>query len=543
VRLFPVASPALAGAVIALLLADAGRARLSAAPADALGDYVQRPDASFAWRQVEQRKVQDCLATRLELTSQTWRGHVWKHQLLVVRPHEVRNPDIAFLEIGGDAAVDGTFKTLRNIATGAGALAVSINKIPNQPLYGDRREDALIAYTFDEYLKTGDKTWPLLFPMVKSAVRGMDAAQAFAQREFGQKVERFVVSGASKRGWTTWLTAAVDPRVAGIVPMVIDVLNMDESMAHHRAVYEGVTQRIYGGYSDAVRDYVELGIMDRLTTPGGIDLGRIVDPFEYRERFAMPKLLVNSTGDQFFVPDSARFYFDGLPGPKYLRYIPNTDHGLNGGAAASALAFYRALLDGGALPRFAWTVAPDGSIRVETADAPLGAKLWQATNPASRDFRLDTPGAIWTGADLASDGGGAWTGRVAPPPAGWTAFFVELRYASGTASPHVFTTRVVAIGAGGGRIPGDINGDGAIDLSDAVRLLISLFFRPPEPLPCGAGLAEPGNVRLADANGSGGVEVGDAVHILSHVFLAGPPPSGGSACTRMEGCPETCVAP
>ena len=94
-------------------------------------------------------------------------------------------------------------------------------RCPTNRFYEGRREDDLIAYTFDQYLKTGDATWPLLFPMVKSAVRGMDAVQALAQKEFDQKIERFVVSGASKRGWTTWLSAAVDARVQAIAPRVL----------------------------------------------------------------------------------------------------------------------------------------------------------------------------------------------------------------------------------------------------------------------------------------------------------------------------------
>ena len=40
----------------------------------------------------------------------------------------------------------------------------------------------------------------------------------------------------------------------------------------------------------------------------------------------MPKLVLNSAGDQFFLPDSSQFYFDALPGPKKLRYTLNTDH-------------------------------------------------------------------------------------------------------------------------------------------------------------------------------------------------------------------------
>ena len=42
-------------------------------------------------------------------------------------------------------------------------------------ILGGMVEDEAISYTFAQFLKTGDPEWPLLLPMVKSAVRGMDA--------------------------------------------------------------------------------------------------------------------------------------------------------------------------------------------------------------------------------------------------------------------------------------------------------------------------------------------------------------------------------
>src|SRR5256885_15668223 len=96
--------------------------------------------------------------------------------------------------------------------------------IPNQPLTftGDRprSEDDFIAYTWDHFLRTGDERWPARLPMTKSAVRAMDAVTAFSASAAGgrHQVRRFVVSGASKRGWTTWTTAAVDPRVVRLAP-------------------------------------------------------------------------------------------------------------------------------------------------------------------------------------------------------------------------------------------------------------------------------------------------------------------------------------
>src|SRR5205085_8656729 len=119
------------------------------------------------------------------------------------------------------------------------SVIAELRMIPNEPLTfagetKSRTEDEIIAYTWEKFLKTGDETWPLRLPMTKAAVRAMDTITAFsASTENGKAkatVAKFMVSGGSKRGWTTWTTAAVDDRVVAIVPYVIDCLNNIPSM-------------------------------------------------------------------------------------------------------------------------------------------------------------------------------------------------------------------------------------------------------------------------------------------------------------------------
>jgi PhoPQ-activated pathogenicity-related protein len=251
----------------------------------------------------------------------------------------------------------------------------------------------------------------------------------------GVKVEKFVVAGGSKRGWTTWTTAAVDKRVMAIEPAVIDLLNIRPSFEHH--------YKVYGFFAPAVKDYQEAGVMDWDGTPQYDKLMQIEEPYNYRDRLTMPKYLINDVGDQFFLPDSSRYYFDDLKGEKYLRYIPNTDHSLRGSdARESMMAYYQAFLEGKPRPQFTWRFEPNGDIRVISKDHPSVVKLWQASNPKARDFRLMTIGPVYWSKDLEDHGDGVYIGHIDKPDKGFTAYFVELTYPSGGKYPFKFTTAV-----------------------------------------------------------------------------------------------------
>jgi PhoPQ-activated pathogenicity-related protein len=173
----------------------------------------------------------------------------------------------------------------------------------------------------------------------------------------------------------------------------------------------------------------------------------------------MPKLIINASGDDFFVPDSSQFYFDDLPGEKYLRYVANTDHylstpdgwNLSGSREWNTIqAFYDSIVNGLSRPQFSWTLEGDGSIRVQAVDIPEEVNLWQASNPQARDFRKNPypaqghlqPTPVWNSTPLSDLGNGVYVGQVNEPPEGWTAFFVELIYDSGGTNPYKFTTEI-----------------------------------------------------------------------------------------------------
>jgi PhoPQ-activated pathogenicity-related protein len=419
----------------------------------ALDKYVASPDPAFTWSVSKTLPADGATATLIDLTSQKWltdqevENPVWKHWLTVVTPPTVTS-DVALLFISGGRndrqPPAAPSPWLVEAARDTGTVTAELRMVPNQPVvfkddpsHKPRIEDDFIAYTWDHFFRTGDERWPARLPMTKSAVRAMDAVTAFAASAGGgsHRVARFVVSGASKRGWTTWAAAAVDARVIAIVPAVIDLLNVEPSFMHH--------YRAYGAWSDAVKDYEEQGIMDWMGTPQFRALMKVEEPYEYRDRLTMPKLMVNAGGDQFFLPDSSQFYFDALRGEKHLRYIPNTNHGLEKSDAIETVeAFYASVVKGTNRPDFTWSFERDGAIKVVAKDRPDRVIVWQATNSDARNFRLDVIGPAYTSTQLSPSGPNTWIARVPPPPKGWTAFFVELTYPTVGRYPLKFTTAV-----------------------------------------------------------------------------------------------------
>jgi PhoPQ-activated pathogenicity-related protein len=421
----------------------------------ALDRYVAKPDPAYSWKLVNTMEGEGYKSFVLELTSQQWRTEkdvdrpVWKHWLTIVKPD---NPSTnkGLLFIGGgnnNSPAPATIpERVTMFALGSNTVVAELGQVPNQPLFftdsKDKRrsEDDLIAYTRVKHFTTKDDEWLVRLAMVKSGVRAMDAIQEFLASEAGGgfKVDQFVVSGGSKRGWTTWLVGAVDERVIAIMPTVIDALNSEAITRHH---FEA-----YGFFSPALNDYVNHGLFPhKIGTPEYRAVLAIEDAYNYRnrDRLKIPKYIVNASGDQFFLPDNSQFYFGELQGEKHLRYVENTKHNLAGSdARESMLAFYLAVLKDKARPRYSWKKEKDGSLTVKVIDKPKEVNLWRATNPKARDFRVDTIGATYLKTQLQEQKGGVYVGRVDKPAIGFTAFFVELVYDIGEKHPLKLTTGV-----------------------------------------------------------------------------------------------------
>ncbi len=422
----------------------------------ALDAYVAKPDPSYKWELKATYPGDGQTTYVLEMTSQTWRSAadvdrpVWTHWMTIVKPAEVKSDKALLFIWQGDntdpAPTKAQDRSIR-IAKETGSVVAEVGMVPNQPLHFTdspdkaRVEDDIIAYTRVKHFTTKDDEWLVRLAMVKAGVKAMDATQEFMKSDAGGKVaiNQFVVAGASKRGWTTWLVGAVDERVIGIMPMVIDALNSEEITKHHFEVL--------GFFAPSLEDYVNHGLFPhKIGTPEYQAVLKIEDPYNYRarNRLKIPKFIVNASGDQFFLPDNSRFYYADLPEEKRIRYVENAAHNLAGSDAVnSMLAWYNSVITGGQRPGYSWTKAADGTLSVKPETTPKEVKLWQAHNDKARDFRVESLGKAYTSTVLQPQADGTYVGHVDQPAKGFTAFFIELTWDSGLPSaPFNFTTEV-----------------------------------------------------------------------------------------------------
>jgi PhoPQ-activated pathogenicity-related protein len=406
----------------------AGEAREATAIPSGLANYVSRPEPKFKWELRDKKTVEGTTVYTLHVVSQEWQSIVWEHDLQVFQAADAAPTATMLLWNQGGKAGDRSVALGIDLARRVKAPVALLGGIPNQPLLGGKTEDTLIAETYIRYLETKDDTWPLLFPMVKSLVKAMDTLQEFSKNEWKHQVSGFVVSGGSKRGWTTWLTAAADPRVKGIVPMVIDTLNMRDQMPYQL--------KSFGKYSEQIRDYTERGLVPMPDTPEARKLWAMVDPWVYRSKLTLPKLLINGNNDEYWTSDALNLYWDDLQGDKWVLYVPNAGHGLeqqfadgqrpNRERALNALAaFTRHMIKDNPIPKLSWKHEDaNGKARltVEARPRPLTARLWVA-RAATRDFRLaqfhEQPLKVESGTIV---------GEIPFPTEGNLSFFAELDY-------------------------------------------------------------------------------------------------------------------
>ncbi len=397
-------------------------------------------------------KLPDLEQRTYQLTSQSWSpGNAvqpaqWQHDVTILIPNNaVRGRALVIANNGTRQSLNGagrimptdfTPEALAGIAKRTRTVVISVSDVPSQYLtYADdgkaRTEDDSVAHTWALFMRAPEQgaTMPLHVPMAAVVSRAM----TLAERELQMlDIRRFVVSGISKRAWASWLTAIVDPRVDAVVPFAVDLLSMRDGLVH--------MYRTYGGnWPLAFRPYYLEEVDRRIETKEFSQLIRIEDPLSYLgtrydSRFEIQKYIVNASGDDFFVPDNASFYYDKLPGAKALRMVPNSSHnGIRNVSVDSLTTFVNRLQNGIALPETNARLdetSSDAAILFQASERPRKLVLWTAENPDARDFRYAC-GIRYRATPLQLPTTTAIRLPVHLPSSGWAAYFVEATFADG----------------------------------------------------------------------------------------------------------------
>lgn len=372
----------------------------------------------------------------VNLTSQAWlteadwgadwggAGAEWWHYMYITIPSEITSPGWRSIYIthgkNTDAAPEPNGEdigTTANLAMLTGQIFVTLFQVPNYPIYIKSEEepqkrlgdDDLLAHTFVhymDYIRSGgdesslkEASWVVLMPMVKAAFAAMTAAEEILG---DQQPAKWQVAGASKRGWATWLVGAVDAarpaeqrRVQAIAPIVLDGVNFNAFLKHHYSCY--------GGWSYTMRAFHDVEFLSRIDSDEMAALWTLIDPITFKTRFkGMPKLVMDATGDEWFLLDDSRYWIADMweNGPTSLVMIPDAEHSMATAFPSMVpdlAAFLGNVATASPLPSMTWSIDYEvGAIRVTLDEVGatfartvqvLTASTCHAEAPR-RDFRL-----------------------------------------------------------------------------------------------------------------------------------------------------------
>ncbi len=488
-------------ALVALVVALALRGTLSDEPittmmpeiltSTPLADYVRAEDLRYEYEEVVEPIQGDGYTAHVfDVTSQTWHAdevkpRVWRHWLTMVVPERVMKDKALLVLTDGLGAADQPPATvpraLIEIAEKTNSVVAAFDGFPREPvgfydeadMAEDMDPDEFAVASFMQFLETGDPTWPVVCPLVKSVVRAMDTVQDYAANtlELDTPIEAFVITG-SGNGWATWLTGAVDERVAAIAPIQFGLVDLVKQIEHQAGKREAL--------SPFLEIFSESGAMSELETERGEELLEIIDPYYYRDKLAMPKLLLLPAGvETMTTVDGVSLYYDELFGDTHLFCVPNLEPSDMGPLLTPSekdedkaglgeddglmwmppkpeaqvdvaqelrdtlSVFYHKLLVDKPMPKFSWTISDDGEFQLTCEDMPAEVRLWVAESD-TRDFRYETIGATWQMEKHKIDDG-KLAGNLREGKGKYRAFCLELVYPSSLGINASVTTPVTVL--------------------------------------------------------------------------------------------------
>jgi PhoPQ-activated pathogenicity-related protein len=381
--------------------------------------FVNYQDNAYKYQIIEQKNENNLIVKTYILDSQKWPigfhsdipTTTWQHKLKIYIPTNVSHHK-AMIYVGGGYNTNNKEEKIfsdskeildfSNIAIENKAVVAIIEDVPNQYLLINstlKKEDQILAYSYKKVMENPMENAYLAghLPMVKSIVKAMDATQEILQSEHNIEIKDFMMVGASKRGWAAWLAALEDNRVSSLAPIVIDILNVQKNIYH-------ICKSYIKGCPPALRDYKNEDVLQHMNSNNFTELMKIEDPFnylslkDYNKQASIPKYIINAAGDDFYAPDSSKFYFKDLPGENHIRYLPKAMHYFAGNPISDHLNNLKSInealdnyfyfqIHNVTLPEVNWQRS-QGKIIIDSSIKPTKIKLWHATNDKERDFRF-----------------------------------------------------------------------------------------------------------------------------------------------------------
>lgn len=424
---------------------------------------ISSPSYPSSYVKIGEEHSQGITKLSYQLISQQWpyqnmppvSPNVWQHNIDIYIP-DVSKSKTAFLYIGADIH---SLENIPNVVTNKnGALldvdfaeialesqmvVVTLSDIPNQPLNFypfpfKLAEDFLVAHSWKLFLNEPqtNEFLPVHLAMVFATIKTMDLVQE-EMKDIGQDINSFILSGASKRGWTAWLTNIADTRVTAFIPIVFDLLNMEENTKRSSLAYGG-------NWPIAFLPYYTEHISKYLGTEQFKDLVKIQDPLSYlktskAKRLEVEKYMINASGDDFFLPDNSLTYYSKLPGDQNtLRFVPNSGHAIDAERIieSSLIPFLKRYSNNKKLPIIQWEINDNintkkqHNLKIKFNEKPESITAWLALNPTDRDFRYAC-NIRYLGNPISVPRKNEFTYSLLEPEKGWNALLFELQFQDG----------------------------------------------------------------------------------------------------------------
>ena len=475
-----------------------------------LDTYMNKEDKHFSWFDTMERVKMPLGGTGyvLNVTSQAWKEgeawvqhsdgfktSIWSHQMMIIVPNDlkIRNKAVIY-NTGACNEHPGTPKgtdeeplAMNAVSSQIGVITVALFQIPNchmiyetDPSKRGRSEDAMLAWAWKNFMDTGDHEWLPRLPMAKAVMKAMQAVEEYTTQEKIAEIDGWLVAGASKRGWTTWMVGAAAekctwcPKVEALAPIVPIVPDLRNGVHH--------MWRAYGGFTFAFNDYTAVNFTTQIDDPRTLELFKVVDPMSYISRLnKMPKTVICSSDDEFMMMEWTAQWFDDFAkgGEQNLWIGANVEHSMATGIVGLERTlgnFANSVFLGGKRPKFSHTLDKvKGEITVTIPEGQEHGQVVLRTGHTlshkTRDFRwiagatkdkegnatcvtprvgpYHTLGSdvcfqpiIWTGTTLNATSPGVYVAKLDKPLLGWIGAFVEVYFPSDTGlrDEYQFTT-------------------------------------------------------------------------------------------------------